>query len=192
MKRTLITLILLAQSFATFAFDFRASNWDDSTKTVLATEKATLIGQDFENQAIGYKTELALIPMTILFQFHEDKLYQGSYFGNARHLNSNLYVNDYERVQKLLIKKYGEPKKAGEIWQVGDSLFIDKEDKNDWGMAILKGELSLGSLWEVENTQISHMLGGRNFSVNHIINYQSMDSKVLMESVEEENDLNQL
>lgn len=75
-------------------------------------------------------------------------------------MNTILYVSDFGEVQTLLKKKYRKPTTYK---------FITDE----CGAVLLKGGLTIISLWSRPETEIVHLLTGSPQGVAHTISYKS-------------------
>jgi len=180
--------ILLFVSFSTLAGDFRSSNWGDSISKTKTLETAELLDQvaDF----LTYKTSLASIEMLVLFNFFEDALYRGAYFSGESYSNKNSYIDDYDKIKELLIKKYGAPLSDDVVWLNPNSYYRD--DKNEWGMAISRGDLAMRTIWKTDTTRIMHGVKGDNFIIDHGIFYEELASQEKMQKIDEDKDLDAL
>ncbi len=107
------------------------------------------------------------------------------YLFTEQHTNKNDFIDDYHRLKKLLVKKYGKPSKDTHTWK--NDLF--KDDPQDWGMAICVGDLVYYSEWETQNTNIFLFLTGGNYEINHLIRYASKQLEEEVEKAREEETL---
>lgn len=95
-------------------------------------------------------------------------LYRIGYIFSESHLNDNLYINDYESLQKSLEEKYGHPYINSKTWN--RSLYKDDEEK--YGFAVSIGDLTYAASWNIGNVKIYHALSGDNNKINHLLFYQ--------------------
>lgn len=147
---------------------FRQAAWGASRETVKATETATLLKE--ASQALGYSGEVAGLPCVILYVFVADHLVRGNYGFMPQHSNPNHYIDDYERVKKFLVHKYGPPEGGDErIWR-GEPY---ENDPAHWGMAVLTGELIYQANWETPGTEILLRLSGDNYKPDLTVQYRS-------------------
>lgn len=166
-----------------FTGDFRSSLWGDSKADVKKSETSQF--SDENDDSVVYKTNLAGVDVAVLYQFMDDKLIQAAYISTESHFNKNDFIDDYNKLKQLLIKKYGDP--IGDNIQWKDDLYKDR--KSGWGTAISIGHLVYGSKWSIGNTKVMTGLSGDNFKITHVILYsdkslegrykKKQDSKVL-------------
>lgn len=84
----------------------------------------------------------------------------------------------------MLRKKYGEPTEARDLWT--DNVF--KDDPNNYGTALATGSLMKASKWELDNTDIFHVVTGENFKVQHVIEFSAKQlGKDISKKIEQKN-----
>jgi hypothetical protein len=147
--------------------DFRSAHWGDSAAAVKSYESAKLL--EAAADGLAYDGETAGLKASILYQFVDDKLVSGGYVFNGRHVNTNLFINEYTALQGLLKEKYGAPKAEKMVWH--SDLF--RNDPAQWGTAVASGALTYFSAWETPETKITLVLTGDNFKVNFGLQYRS-------------------
>lgn len=150
--------------------DFRNCQWGMSKDEVKTYESFTRIVTEDE-KGFMVNTEVNNDDAYISYLFDNDELYTSVVIFNEEHANRNLYIDDYEYYQELLIEKYGEPKTDEEIWK--DDLYKDNLD--DWGDAIAYGHLRMVSQWFTDTTEIGLMLSGDNYEIKLQIIYQDLN-----------------
>ena len=178
----IFTLILFAEEVK---YDFRKTTWGMNEEQVKATEEREVgyEGNSVSGYALGYEVEIDVNNYYCYYLFLENKLYQGRYMLNEKHVNKNLYIDDYEELKEVLTKKYGNPINKNEIyWE--DDLF--KDNKVDWGLAISVGDLYYFSGWETPITKISLELDGDNYKIRLILIYESKELKEWADKILEE------
>lgn len=160
-------------------FKFRNTKWGDTREEVIKSESDS---PDLNNvYGLGYAEQsLAGYNSNLYYYFKEGKLYQAVYVIIEQHTNESKYIDDYEQLKELLIKKYGEPTNDIVYWY--DDLYKDNP-RSDWGMAIITGDLIYVSKWEVDNTTILLKLAGDNFEVDFTLNYVNQD---VLDTIEED------
>lgn len=90
-------------------FSFRNGIKFGMTKAeVLEKEDATLIG-DISGELLAYSGTAAGKSASIAYQFVDGKLDSIGNIFSESHTNNNMYIDDYEAVEKSLAAKYGEP-----------------------------------------------------------------------------------
>jgi hypothetical protein len=147
--------------------DFRSAHWGESAATVKTYENAKLEASAVEG--LAYEDEIAGLKASILYQFVDDKLVLGAYVIHGRHVNDNLFINEYTTLQGLLKEKYGAPKVERMVWH--SDLF--KDNPAQWGTAVAAGALTYHTGWETPETKIDLILSGDNFKVNFGLQYRS-------------------
>lgn len=174
MKYLLLLLFLISTAKAE---DFRKSNWNDTKKQVLLSEKGKPVYKD--DTRIAYKDRLQGLDVMVIFIFINNKLQIGSYTITSAHRNRNLYLDDYARLKSAITKKYGEPIRDYDIWN--NHLFEDDQDK--WGTALSLGHMYYITDWE--SPFISLFMQGDNGEVTLSVTYSS---KPLTEVLPKEED----
>ena len=97
--------------------------------------------------------------MQVNYQFNEDsKLISGTYFFTKKHLNPQLYIEDFKVFKNLLTTKYGDPSLSKEEWSANTT----PNDKENYGQAIEDGNLSLYSVWVTKRSLIKIILTSSN------------------------------
>ncbi|MEW6046961.1 MAG: hypothetical protein AB1609_10825, partial [Bacillota bacterium] len=102
--------------------------------------------------------------------FSDDVLVGGGYTLSEDFVNSNRYLEAYDRFAELLEEKYGPPLFNRNAWK-GGSLY--KESPEYWGLAVSLGYLERMADWETLETRIVLWLKGENFEVNLYLGYYS-------------------
>jgi hypothetical protein len=115
---SLVVMIILIFFFTIFVYsnqyDFRKTNWGINKEQVKVTEKAK-IAEIYED-GFAYKDTVADLDCNIVYQFIKDKLYIAGYIFTGLHTNYDLWIDDYQKVKEILIKKYGKPIASGMFW----------------------------------------------------------------------------
>lgn len=125
--------------------------------------------QDNSNGEMIYSTSAAGMSAQMYLYFSDEYgLYRIGYIFSESHSNDNLYISDYEFLQKSLEEKYGHPYISNKIWN--RSLYKDDEEK--YGFAVSIGDLSYAASWNIGDVKIYHALSGDNYEINHLLFYQ--------------------
>ena len=177
-----ISLTLLAKEQV---YDFRKTNWGMSKEQVKATEDKKADYED--NDFLYYKVKINGDNYICGYNFLEDKLYSSSYRFTGKHVNKNLYIDDYKKLKEILIKKYGKPIGNRVRWE--NDLY--KDDKNEWGMAISIGDLEYWAWWKTPTTEICLLLTGDNYKITLDIHYHSKKLKEWANKIKEDKAKNQ-
>lgn len=150
-------------------FTFRDTEWGMSKQQVINTEGRK---PDYETDTIlGYEGTITGFESLIGYYFVNGELYQGMYILSHQHTNKTDYIYDYNKIKKLLIDKYGQPTQDYIFWK--DDLYRD--DPDDWGMAIITGDLWYVSGWESNGTRIMLSLSGDNYEINFTLTYDDIN-----------------
>lgn len=155
----------------TFFNGFRNSEWGSSVESVKATESANFISEKSKGstQRVNFTGEVGGSPVTISYDFTNNKLVSATYIFDEEHSSKLLFVEDFAKVTVLLKEKYDDPITEDTIWL--NALY--KDDVSDWGMAVSVGHLKFVWVWETNTTEIRHGLVGDNFNITHGIVYRS-------------------
>ena len=151
--------------------NFRNSSWGDSKDTIKNNESNLELTED-DDLGLTYNGE-KLVDLEVLTSYYIDKdygLYRGLYYVTEEHLNENSYVDDYYTLQEALEKKYGKEYDEQMLW-MDDSY---KDDPNNYGIAVVTGNLLFSTKWEIGNTEIILALQGDNYSPQLIIGYTDL------------------
>ena len=122
---------------------FRGAYWGTSIEEVKKALK--------EKDEIVWEsgTQIGLInpnlSYDITYFFIDNKLTNGMFMYNKSHVNANFYLDEYYKMQSILIEKYGAPELNENIWN--NDLY--KDDVQHYGLAISVGHLSCLSNWVI-------------------------------------------
>lgn len=149
---------------------FRGVAWGSSIADVKAKETGRLAQE--EANALAYtKVEVNNLAVDVGYFFtKEGKLARGIYMVTEKHIDSRLYIDDYDGLKNLLVEKYGKPSDTKVIWR--NDLY--KDDPSGWGTAVAVGHLVMYSTWTTPESKIQLMLGGDNFKTNLMLAYSSL------------------
>lgn len=145
--------------------------WGSSQATVRATEKARLVPGHTSDTTLYYETTVQGMEVVIAYDFVEDRLIGAIYMFQHDHSNPTEYIDDFKSLKSDLIAKYGKPVIDSQHWK-GD---LWKSKPNDWGMAVITGDLVYHTIWETPQSSIAVMLSGDNFDARLGIFYDSKD-----------------
>jgi len=150
MKKKICLAILLLVSVFSFAQDFRNYSWGSSMIQVKSGERSNPILKIRDNQ-LFYDDKLAGSDCQVIYIFNDNnKLISGNYTFTRKYPNPQLYLQDYDVFKTLLIEKYGKPAKESEIWSKNSSV----TEKDNYGLAISQGDLSLTTIWNTDRSII--------------------------------------
>ena len=181
MARLLTALSLFSlMSIPAWAEDFRDAKFGMSPQEVRATEEDADWESSVED-ALAFETKLAGYDVVAGYIFVDERFIRGAYIMAEEHQNHDEYLREFEHLNWLLTKKYGEPKDKKTKW-------IDDDWKDDLGFALYQSDFSEYWEWETKTTLITHSIYGRDYIIIHRIDYESLE----MSDVEEEKVLDDL
>lgn len=189
----LVTFLILAiftliLSAGEVKYDFRKTNWGMSREQVKATEDKKPDFNNIGDFCLWHKVTINGKDFTCFYFFLKDKLYSSIYVFTGKYINKNLYIDDYAKLKKFLIKKYGKPKieKIG-LWK--NDLY--KDDRSEWGFNVSLEHLAYGDFWETSTTEIYLTLSD-NYIIRLNISYYSKELKEWVKQTEEREALEDL
>ncbi|MBB1452348.1 hypothetical protein H5159_14980 [Pseudoalteromonas sp. SG43-1] len=177
-----IFVFALTMSGFVHSTDMRNVNWGMSIKEVKAAES---VKPELEKEnMLGFIDQLDDKQIFVIYYFTEGKLGKGLIRFNNKRVNKNGFIRDFKTIDDLLKKKYGEPMDSRDLW----SNDIFKDDPNSYGTALAAGALMKFSKWELEKTNIYHMVSGENYKVSHAIEFSAKQlGKDISKKIEEKN-----
>ena len=162
-----------------FCFSLSPSPAAPPTSTIGELAKRSSVGRERagflseQNPAKGMKAlifndQVAGLETFVIYLLDHDRLMETKYLFPQHYIKSNLFLDDFAKVEKDLRQKYGKPAESGDFWRDGA---LDRTA--DLGKLVAVGELTLKSRWETADTEIIHILRGENLDIDHEINYIS-------------------
>ncbi|MFA5516712.1 MAG: hypothetical protein WDA20_10535 [Desulfuromonadales bacterium] len=119
-------------------------------------------------KALFANDQVAGLDTFVIYLLQNDTLMQTKFLFPQKHVKTDLFLEDFTRVEETLREKYGPPAEAGEFWRTG------AHDKTaGLGRMVAIGELTLRSAWETEDLVIVHTLAGESLDIDHEVNYIS-------------------
>lgn len=174
MKSVLTTLFLLCfftvSSFAQ-PYDIRKVRWGMTKAQVQKIEASNRVVKRKVNE-LEYEVTLGRFPARLSYIFNKkNQLAQAAYWFETAHSEPQLYVEDYDEINKILYEKYGDPIEKQYNW--ANRLFEKNREK--YGLAVSAGHLSIIHAWPhyKERMTVGHSLGGDNYHILHSIIYLS-------------------
>lgn len=156
---------------------FRDTKWGMTIEQVIEKEGQPSERKDdlliYNDELVGGKYKAS-----IYYIFVDNELVRAKYIFRDEHTNDNEYLTDYLSIVEVLENKYGNPVEHNYAW----SNDLYKGNRNDYGMAIAAGHLTVYHIWKNNTTQITSMLDGDNYKIVHQTEYKSR----VLESKEEE------
>jgi hypothetical protein len=127
-----------------------------------------------------YGAQIGGLQCDLVYIFATDRLVRAKYLLGGEHASALLFLRDFQTLKDLLAQKYGEPQDEGEVWN--DDFY--KNDPEQWGMAISKGDHSRYVTWKHQGTTTCLAIWGDNFKVMVAIEYKG-DSLAKLEEAEQ-------
>lgn len=165
---------------------FRNTHWGMSREEVKNSEDLELVRE--QEDVLMYQTNLSGFKAFIGYIFTNNKLTRAKYLITETHSNENDHISDYNDLNDLLEKKYGEPIEKDKHWK--DDLY--KDDYSDWGFAVSLGHLAYFTKWETESSYIVHALSGENYEISHQIEYGGKEYMDYEQKIKEEKTMDEL
>lgn len=137
-------------------------------------ETAEYIEEDANN--ILYNTYILSNQYNLLYRFSNERLVEIDILLDEHYTSSNRYIIEYKSLCKELCDKYGYQET---MYAWFDDFY--KGDESNYGIAVLKGDLTLLTDWEFDDAVISFCLSGNNYEANQVIIY---DSKEYISSID--------
>lgn len=145
-------------------FEFRGLRWGASINDVIKKE-----GEPVERNAgmLFYKVRVDNKKFSLAYYFFENNLFRAVYLLDEQYTNENQYVDDYFSLIKTLEEKYGKPTSNKTEWS--RNLYKDNFQKR--GLAYSIGDVTSACTWERDNSTITAILFGNNYTTYIIITY---------------------
>ncbi len=159
-----ITVKPAAQPAKTVSYFFRKVNFGMTKDQVIKSEGKK--PDTDEGDVISYNTTIVNNGVMLAYAFNgKNQLYGIYIFLKDKHINQNIYIDDYNSFKKVLTDKYGKPSSDDTIWS--DDLFRD--DPQNYGVAISMGHLAYTAEWIINEAKIVDFLHGDNFEITLMI-----------------------
>jgi len=164
--------------------NFRNTYWGMSIAEVKKSENSkfeyvdTLDKEGFAY--LGGSVRVSGIECGFNYTFANNKLARGRYTDTETYRDPNEYIDDYYKLKKYLISKYGEPippRRSEMVWK--NERYRD--NRKYWGRAIMEGHLIFGVKWENKNTEMWLILAGGNRYISLVNLYVSKELEHLLE-----------
>ena len=166
--RRLILLQLFLPLFATVtSAEFQGLAWRTSMQEVLASEGEPI---NRDKDSLVYELEFGSLPARAFFHFVNNRLAKAGYNFASDHASPDSYLDDFDRIQAILIGKHQEPKDNKIHW-IND---LYKNDRRNWAPALASEHLVLMTTWETKESKITHVMSGRNGKIIHWVRYESL------------------
>ena len=187
MKRFVLTLVIVsvllcsavsgteAALAKTADYDFKTFFWGDSREKVISVEgtpdgEGKLTGND--STYIAYETTAVGMDVLLGYYFCDEGLYAVRYILLEEHSNEALYIDDYERFENALTKKYGKPLLDLEKWANDSKKEYYADRKGD---ALCYGYLTYKTLYASDTASIVMSMSADNYEITTTVDYMSFD-----------------
>ncbi len=121
---------------------------------------------------LGRGRDVANLDALTLFLFGDQGLVNVTVaFSEDRMANYIAYIEDYERVNRKLTAKYGEP--ALQDAKFNSEIF--QADPASWGLALYNGDVAFRTSWDVPGMIVAHTLTRTMAGIEHSIVYESTE-----------------
>lgn len=187
MKRFVLTLVIVsvllysavsgteAALAETADYDFKSFYWGDSREKVISVEgtpdgEGKLTGTD--STYIAYETTAVGMDVLLGYYFCDEGLYAVRYILLEEHSNEALYIDDYEKFEAALTKKYGKPLLDLEKWENDSKKEYYADRKGD---ALCYGYLTYETVYSSGRASIVMSMSADNYEITTTIDYMSFD-----------------
>lgn len=165
----LIALLMTGSALGADAPDFRNVRWGMTMEEVMAAETEAALTVLADQPVLVGDCIVAGRKARLFYQFASSHLREAFYAFEDAHTNRNLYIDDFEDLRELLALKYGEPLIDTAIWKRN----LYRNDPDEWGRAVVIGDVTFRAEWETPRTRIILSLGGDNYEARHFLGYVS-------------------
>lgn len=181
MNRLIIALVISAHFGVAHAADFRDASWGMTLNEVKALHRGE-IAADQRSRSIAFDGKLAGLDVLIFYRFDErGGLFKAGYETTTEHVDQNLFVEDYLKLNRLLRRKY--PQSADPIQTWSNRLFESKPGQ--WGRAVALGHLSYQWSHSAPKTKILHSLTGDRRDIIHRLSYEAVSDQTEQDALEQ-------
>jgi len=180
----IITLSVQAKLSWGESYNFRYTRWGMTEDEVIASETKLEPIEKREN-LIKYKTQVLGKNVELVYLFAQNKLIGSSYKLDDNYLNSQRFINTYNKFKEKLIQKYGPAQKDETFWS--NDIYRNLSSKR--GLALSLGHVEYLAIWETPDTMINCTLKEVNYYVNCSVNYWSKEFSALKEELKKKDNL---
>ena len=156
---------------------FRRANWRMTIDEVKNMEEDEPVLE--KEDILFYEDTLLGLDVDIMYIFLDNQLFKGTYLIREEYENKNNYLDDYEKLRKALIEKYGKPILGEGSDDVEWKNPLYKDEPHEYGFAVSIGHLEYYTLWEKnsngEDTAISIRLSGENHDITLNLSYMDIE-----------------
>ena len=170
-----ITACPLVAGAETTDYDFKSFYWGDTREKVISIEgtpdgEGNLSGTT--STYIAYETTAVGMDALLGYYFCDEGLYAVRYILLEEHSNEALYIDDYEKFEAALTKKYGKPLLDLEKWENDSKKEYYADRKGD---ALCYGYLTYETVYSSGRASIVMSMSADNYEITTTIDYMSFD-----------------
>lgn len=152
---------------------FAGVPWGSSRDQVIAAMGRQPRNSD--DRTLVFDDPIAGMPARSTFLFSNNQLTRGSYFFTAKHAYENKHLEEFNAIDEILKRKYGEPAASDTTWHNNMFKYVYK----DYGLAVSLGQMSMLAGWKIGCVKLTHTLSGGNGQINHTIEYYHLKMQSL-------------
>ena len=173
MRRALIAAVAaLGLVGAAYAEGFGVADWGDSRQSVREREERTNRTPLGVGDYLIYEANLATIHQTrLVYQFEQDQLVRGRFlFQPPDTAPVQTWVDQFDQVQSLISRQYGEPRSTQQIRPTGETNLAP----GDRASALEADRLILKTRWVSGGTEIIQQLAWKQSRPHHQVIYRPL------------------
>jgi len=183
MKKTAI-LILAALIPSVCEAGFQATEWLDSPQEVIRKQKIPKAERSWSEgtlSILAHSTRFTGEEALVGYIFVEKKLVRVSVIFTETYIQKLKLLRRFDSMERKLTRVYGEPDSDDTVWS-GD---LYRDDPDQYGMAVVTGDLMFRTLRTKSGLNILHILDGGNFKANHRLAYYTDETFEIEKSAAE-------
>lgn len=158
---------------------FRRTRWGATAEEIEASEEGK--PKKGHDGSLTFKGKIAHLETKIRYELLNDALTRARYEITEEISSTNKYLGEFDSFKDLLTKKYGAPVEDTNRW-IDDSY---KDEPNEWGDAVSRGDLELRAVWQSPDTRVTAELNGRNYEISMTITYDAVQYEHLARAARE-------
>ncbi len=166
---TLFALSSVAALAEETGFSFRGTRWGMSEEQVRQAEGGETV-QEIQRSGlnmIAYTGQVAGKNCLIGYYFANGQLVRIQCVLNEDHQDADSYIDDFSEIRQALCTQFDHCNEVKEEW-ISDSL---QRDREEWGLAVAAGHLSLSGKWHTMDSVITETITGGNLEIKVEIQY---------------------
>lgn len=142
--------------------DFRNAKWGDDIDTVKKYKNEIKLEWSEEDEFLFGVTNINGIDAIVCYYFDNKVLHEAGYIFVPEYSNEGQFINSYENMKELFIRKYGTPE-SDEIVPMEEQDMIDYVGPVS---ALSYGYVQYKTIWSVEDTKIGMVMLSKNYKIN--------------------------